>query len=257
MTSVLAVPGIERLSSADLRALEKAADAIGVPVDWLATIISFESGGTFSPSQLNRAGSGAFGLIQFLPSTAANLLGGTQAEAAAKGKAMSFSEQLERMVVPYFQSFDADFHNLQDLYLAVFYPRAMNKADDWVIGTAPGATYTQNAGLDRAGKGYITRGDVTAAITRHYNSTDARVNISGMSLGWLLFATFAGLAGVVLIQPYLPPEARLPASITNPLTSRLKKGLTLAKQKTASWAPLLPLALLGAISFGWMLIKKA
>ena len=36
-------------------------------------VMSFETGGTFDPGIRNAAGSGATGLIQFMPSTAAGL----------------------------------------------------------------------------------------------------------------------------------------------------------------------------------------
>jgi hypothetical protein len=209
MASVVAVPGVQSLSSGQLKALASAAKSIDVPVDWLATIISFETGGSFSPTQLNHAGSGAFGLIQFLPSTAAGLLGLDSTAAADAGKAMSFAEQLQKMVVPYFKNFGTKFQSLQDLYLAVFYPAAMNKSPDAVIGSAPSKTYTQNAGLDRDGKGYITKNDVTAAITRHYDSADDRVGIPG---SW--FQVIAGLAAagaaLAAAQRFLPPEYKLP-----------------------------------------------
>lgn len=43
---------------------------LGVDPDFLMACMAFESGGTFSPSIKNAAGSGAIGLIQFMPSTA-------------------------------------------------------------------------------------------------------------------------------------------------------------------------------------------
>ena len=41
--TVTRVPGIEKLSAAQLRALDAAANKLGIPVDWLATVISFET----------------------------------------------------------------------------------------------------------------------------------------------------------------------------------------------------------------------
>lgn len=248
MASVVPVAGVSSLSGGQLRSLENAAKAIGVPVDWLATIISFETGGSFSPTQLNRAGSGAFGLIQFLPSTAANLLGGTQADAVARGMAMSFDEQLQKMVVPYFRSFGKSFGSLQDLYLAVLYPALMGKPDSAVMATAPSKTYTQNAGLDRGGKGYITRGDIVRTITARYESAGAaRVPIP-QSVFVITVATLAAAAGIWFLQPYLPPEARLPAA----WAARIQKGINMAKKKMSA---IVPLAILGVLSFGWLVLK--
>jgi hypothetical protein len=143
--------------------LYAAAKAIGIPVDWLATVISFETGGTFSPSVQNKAGSGATGLIQFMPSTAAALLKVKDPQLARfMTSRMSFKEQLTKMVVPYFKG--GTYKSLDDVYLKVFYPAAMNKPKDHVVGTAPSPVYSQNAGFDRDSKGYITKGDITRTI---------------------------------------------------------------------------------------------
>lgn len=251
-SSVIAVPGVANLAGDELRALAAAAKSIGVPTDWLATIISFETGGSFSPAQPNHTGSSAFGLIQFLPSTAANLLGGTQADAAARGKEMGFAEQLQKMVVPYFTSFGTQFNSLQDLYLAVFYPRAMNKPSDYVIGSIPSATYTQNSGLDKDGKGFITKTDVTNAITRHYERAGGSVAVP-LSWTFVVLGAVLSVAGIYLAQPYLPPELKLPAQFLTPI----EKAIRMAKKKVSTFTAILPLALLGIVSFGWMLAKKS
>lgn len=233
MSSVIAVPGVETLSSTELRALERAAQRLGVPVDWLATIISFESAGTFSPHKLNAAGSGAFGLIQFLPSTAATLLRLPKAEAVERGRAMSFTEQLNEMVIPYFESFRRKFQSLEDLYAAVFYPAAMGKASSYVIGTAPSKVYTQNRGLDRGGKGFITAGDMTGAITRAYQrSVDApRVAIRMSIWPWLLLPI--GMMGALyLTDRHAPPELRLPAY---PALRPVRSALATTEKEVSSW----------------------
>lgn len=195
MTDILKVPGIERLSASERSALVAAANKLGINPDWLATVISFETAGTFSPSIVNRAGSGAFGLIQFMPNTARNLLGtATNDEAVRIGKAMSFSEQLSRMVIPYFSG--RKMTSLEDVYLAVFYPAAMNKPGAWVIGEAPGAVYTQNAGFDKAGKGYITRDDVTSRLRSLYESAGGRIPVQTAVIAQAVFG-FAVAAGLI------------------------------------------------------------
>lgn len=185
------VPGVSRLSPEQVGALQRAADQIGIPVDWLATVISFETGGSFSPSVLNQAGSGAFGLIQFMPSTAQNLLGtATREQAVAMGKSMSFEEQLMRMVVPYLAN--RSYSNLEDVYLQIFYPVARNKPSDYIIGSSPSAVYTQNAGFDREKKGYITKDDVTRKIRSLYASAGGPVLVETA-------ATSAGTLGQFLL----------------------------------------------------------
>ncbi len=164
--SVARVKGIEKLNKTNLAALARAAKDLGIPVDWLATVISFETGGTFSPTVLNAAGSGAFGLIQFLPSTAQALLKtATKDEAVNRGKAMDFATQLQKMVVPYLKD-RRPYSSLDDVYLAIFYPAAKGKASDAVVATAPSLTYEQNKGFDREGKGHITKSDITHRINQ-------------------------------------------------------------------------------------------
>ena len=49
------------------------AGRLGVSEADLYAVMSFETGGTFDPGISNAAGSGATGLIQFMPSTARGL----------------------------------------------------------------------------------------------------------------------------------------------------------------------------------------
>ena len=76
------------------QALVNAANKLGVsPLD-LATIISFETGGSFSPSKWGGAGGNYMGLIQFGPNE-------RKAYGAYQGQ--SFEEQVQGPVVRYFQ----------------------------------------------------------------------------------------------------------------------------------------------------------
>lgn len=215
--SVINVRGIERLSASQLRALDAAAAKLGIPVDWLATVISFETAGTFSPTIRNQAGSGAFGLIQFMPSTAKGLLGtSTNDEAVRIGLSMSFEEQLTRMVIPYLARNAGRYKKLSDVYLAIFYPVAMGKPADYVIGAEPGAVYTLNKGFDKTGKGYITRADVTASIDNlaANSARNPRIAINtpmpwGQVTAGATIAVGALWAGVhFLPKKYVPSEYR-------------------------------------------------
>ena len=71
-------------------AIEATALRLGVDPNGLAAVISFETAGTFSPSQRNMAGSTGTGLIQFMASTARDM--GTTTDALAR---MSFTEQMK------------------------------------------------------------------------------------------------------------------------------------------------------------------
>lgn len=128
----------------------------------MLSCMAFETGYSFSPAVRNAAGSGATGLIQFMPTTARNL--GTTTDKLAK---MSQVQQMN-FVYKYFEPYKGRLANLGDVYLAIFYPVAMNKPDDWVIAHKGSKVYTQNAGFDRNKKGYITRGDTLRAVRDAY-----------------------------------------------------------------------------------------
>lgn len=215
MASLLKVPGAENLSASDVYALNSAAAQLNIEPDWLATVISFETAGTFSPSIVNRAGSGAFGLIQFMPQTAKNILGtATTDEAVSRGLRMSFSEQMQKMVVPYFRG--RPMKSLEDVYLAVFYPAAMNKPGSWVIGTAPGAVYRQNAGFDKTQKGYITREDVTSKLRALYEAAGGkRLAVKASPIAQIIFGT--ALGAIIAWKAARHLGYRLPV-IRNPLS---------------------------------------
>lgn len=239
--NVAKVPGVSKLTASQLAALADTATELGIPLDWLVTVISFETGGTFSPTVDNKAGSGAFGLIQFMPSTAKALLKtSTEGSAVLLGKSMSFEEQLQRMVIPYFAPYRGKLKSLSDVYLAIFYPAAMNKPDDYVVGRAEGpgaAVYRQNKGFDKAGKGYITRADITGKINSLLNNALGIMTIevgagsarSGfLAIGITMVLTGLGYAGWI---DWNRPNSRIKAgkrraeSFIRAQTSRLTPKL--------------------------------
>lgn len=87
--------------------------------DYLMSCMAFETGESFSPSIKNAAGSGATGLIQFMPTTAKGL--GTTTEKLAK---MSAMEQLD-YVKKYFAPHRYKLKKLEDVYMAILYPAAL------------------------------------------------------------------------------------------------------------------------------------
>jgi hypothetical protein len=188
--SLPAFPGLVRLPVSDQQALVRAAQSIGIDPSWLASVINFETGGTFSPSIENAAGSGAVGLIQFMPQTAKALLrSATEADAVARLKGMTFSQQLE-FVKQYFTPYVGKLHSLEDTYLAVFYPAFIGKPDSAILGHAPSVIYTQNAGFDVNGKGYVTKDDITSKIRSVLASVESYIQVPGVAA--------AATAGVVI-----------------------------------------------------------
>lgn len=128
--------------------------------DHLMACMAWESGETFSSSVKNGAGSGAVGLIQFMPATAKGM--GTTTEALA---ALSPEDQLN-YVYKYFVPYKGKLKNLGDLYMAILWPAGIGKADNWVLWNKDNrpTTYLQNKGLDVNKDGSITRGECLAKV---------------------------------------------------------------------------------------------
>lgn len=129
---------------------------------WLMACIAFETGETFSPSVRNAAGSGAVGLIQFMPGTAAAL--GTDTEALVK---MSPELQLSYVQL-YFQQQRGRLHSLGDVYGAILWPGMIGKPDDAVIFEKADPNrpklYLQNKGLDANQDGHIIKSEIVAKV---------------------------------------------------------------------------------------------
>lgn len=137
------------------------AGKLGVDPSDLMAVIAFETGESFSPAIRNKR-SGATGLIQFMPSTAKGL--GTTTDALA---AMAAEDQLD-YVERYFAQFGKTYSNLEDLYMAVLYPKAIGKpnADPiFIKGDAgTGRAYDLNKELDKDGDGKVSKAEAAAFV---------------------------------------------------------------------------------------------
>lgn len=136
------------------------AESLGMNPNHLMACIAFETGETFSPSIRNAAGSGATGLIQFMPATAKGL--GTTTDALAK---ISAVDQLS-YVRMYFKPYAGRLHTLSDTYMAILWPRGIGKPEDFVLWdrATMSTTYRQNAGLDVNKDGVITKGEAARLV---------------------------------------------------------------------------------------------
>lgn len=117
-TSQSSVSGSGRGFSADKAAsIERVAAELGLEPNDLAQIISFETGGTFDTNARNPKSS-ATGLIQKMKDPDGKYYGHTRDELGA----MSFDDQMEKVVKRYFQErgfSDGRTHSLADAYEAV------------------------------------------------------------------------------------------------------------------------------------------
>jgi hypothetical protein len=151
-----------RVPAAFRAAVRAIADDLGAEANDLMSVMAFETGRSFSASVRNAAGSGAVGLIQFMPSTAAAL--GTSIEALA---AMSPQAQLQ-FVHAYFRPWRGRLRGLGDVYGAVLWPGMIGRPDSHVVFDRADprhpARYLQNRGLDLDKDGRVTRGEICARI---------------------------------------------------------------------------------------------
>lgn len=137
---------------------------LGTAPENLLSVISFETGGTFSPSIKNAVNGKATGLIQFMPNTASSL--GTSTNELAK---MTATEQLS-FVERYLSPFAGKINNLSDLYMAVFMPKFITSSDNTEIAQEGGTVYSQNSGLDINKDGAITKSEASTKVTGHLKS---------------------------------------------------------------------------------------
>src|SRR5690606_34799001 len=121
--------------------VEAMAERLGTQPEYLLAVMSFESG--FSPSIRNGAGSGATGLIQFMPGTAREL--GTTTDALARMSAVDQLDYVER----YFnnRSDPGELGTLEGVYTTVLYGSPRPDPDSTLFSQGT-AAYRMNAPLD-------------------------------------------------------------------------------------------------------------
>ena len=139
--------------------------------DFLMSCMAFESGETFSPIVRNAAGSGAVGLIQFMPKTAKSL--NTSTHSLIK---MSPETQLDYVEL-YFKPYAGRLHSIEDIYMTILYPKAIGKVPEYVLFRSGTVAFGQNKGLDRDKDGKVTVHEAAAAVRRKY--------IKGLQAGYL------------------------------------------------------------------------
>ena len=139
------------------------AEMWGKPANWLIGCMYIES--SLDASAVNKF-TGASGLIQFMPSTALEL--GTTVEAI---RAMSATEQLS-YVESYLEKYSSKWNEFIDVYLSIFYPAAIGKGDDYVIGIAKGEEMAHkiskvNPAYDIDKDGKITIAEIKEVVMKH------------------------------------------------------------------------------------------
>ncbi len=163
-------PYVEDAEAFATRVIDIAAD-LDVPPEWLMAVMYAES--KFDPGIANYKGSGAVGLIQFMPSTALDL--GTSSERLQRMKA---TQQLE-YVYEYLQRVarrSGPYESLTDLYLGILFPKARGQDYCYTLFAKPSTSYTQNSGLDEDKDGRVTVSDVD----KHLRGLFPEAYVAGM-----------------------------------------------------------------------------
>lgn len=159
-TSIENIPQEVREDKEFINSVESLSQELEVDSKVLLAIMDFETGGEFSPSTKNKVGSGATGLIQFMPDTAREL--GTTTEALSK---MNRGEQMN-YVRSYFMRYADKLRggNASDFYMAVLFPRAMDRDGSYVLFRRGTKAYSQNRGLDTNGDGTVTKAEAASKV---------------------------------------------------------------------------------------------
>jgi hypothetical protein len=135
---------------------------LGIPPDYLMSCMAFETGETFKPDIKNAAGSGAVGLIQFMPRTAKGL--GTSTDSLSKMTAVKQLDYVEK----YFHPKKSKLKTLEDVYMAILYPAAIGKPSSHTLFSKNTATYDQNKGFDKNKDGKITLAEISGKVRSKY-----------------------------------------------------------------------------------------
>lgn len=159
ITSMLGIPGLEKMSPMFRAELWRVGQRLGLDPSFIAAVMKHESG--FDPSATNKL-AGATGLIQFIPSTATAM--GTSTDNLRRMSGEDQLQWVERFFKPYAKTMRPNVPG--DYLMATFMPAFIGKPPETVLFAKGTIGYTQNAGFDHAGKGAITIADVTADIDK-------------------------------------------------------------------------------------------
>src|SRR6478752_1591260 len=114
--------------------LKEVSDRLGIQPFWLWLVIQHESG--CKPTAINPT-TGASGLIQFMPATARAL--GTS---TASILTSDINKQLE-LVYSYLLPYKKKIKDIDDVYFSVFYPNAIGKSNNYILGSEKGMEYAR------------------------------------------------------------------------------------------------------------------
>jgi hypothetical protein len=218
VNTILAVPGLRKVSGAVRAALLETASALAIPVDSLALIIERESG--WNEKATNPLG--AYGLIQLTKGAA---LPGFPDPSSVLG--LDAIGQLAQVVIPYYQRQQgAAGSDPGRLYMLNFLPAFAGRPESFVLAAAndPATSkiYEANPGFDRAKRGSFTVGDVydsIASVAKKANGE--RIAVDGRIFPAPAVSFPASASGSTQASPIRalvtpPPTTRTPPALPRP-----------------------------------------
>ena len=141
--------------------VRRIAKKLHIPPEWLMAVMYSES--RLNPDAVNLKGSGATGLIQFMPTTADDFgITIKQLKKLTPTEQLDYVyEYLHRVRIKY-----RPYENITDLYLAILYPRALTGDSTFVLYGTPSKAYEQNSGLDEDKDGQVSVSDIEKRLKR-------------------------------------------------------------------------------------------
>ena len=146
-------------------AVREVGQSLGINPNWIMAVISAES--NFNPTSVNNS-SGAVGLIQFTNAGWSNAFRSKYGNNKRIVLSMSAAEQVRGPVADYLNQYKGRYKTMGDVYMAIFSPAFIGKPATTVMYSSPSKAYSQNAGLDKTHKGYITVGDVWTRVEERF-----------------------------------------------------------------------------------------
>ncbi len=209
-----------------VKKVNEVSKSIGINPDWLMQVMANESG--LSPSKMNPQ-TKAVGLIQFMPFIAEKVLHTTTDTL----RRLPATEQLNYVEKFYKQpQFKGKLKSLETLYLAAFYPYALNQPDNFIIGSEKGPATArkiarQNKGFDYNGDGWVTVEDYKDYI-KHNLKPERHIlagigEITKYSVGDKIYARDREFT-IVDISPIGPNTKRARPEIAYNFIARGKRG---------------------------------
>lgn len=144
-----------------MQALSNTSARLGVDPNDLFRVIEFETAGQFS-SDTKAKNSSATGLIQFMSNTAKEL--GTTTEALSKMSRAEQMQYVEKYLTKKLNAAGVANPDIGDLYMAVLWPKAIGKPDDYVLFEKGSDAYDKNQSLDWNNDGKVTKSDAVNSV---------------------------------------------------------------------------------------------